>query len=177
MIVAGLLCNPDGSPIMGSDGKPAFGFIRAKGMKYGPVSEYLMSLYKMELPPLIKTGTDEASKRFEKSVINHKRFVTCIKKGQASSQFGMKDVFNLSIGKQLPDDQVKNILRISKEVLPKFNEKFDWSKKAKGASSSSGGDFVPFDSGQPQGQPAPAPEPQKGPEPSVDSFSFDDIKF
>lgn len=182
IIVAGLLCNPDGSPIMGADGKAAFGFIRAKGMKYGPVSEYLMSLYKMELPHLIKTGDDEESKKFEKSVINHKRFITVISKGYASSQFGDKAVFNLTIGKQLPDEQVKSILRISREVLPKFNEKFDWSKKAK-PSSSTPTDFVPFDqpadgqSATPQAQPALEPQQQKAPEPAVDSFSFDDIKF
>lgn len=132
ILVAGILCESSGKPIMKTDketGKniPAFGFIRARGMKYSNVSNYLAEMYKLELDPVFVPQTDE-SKEFEKAVVNHKRFITKITKGTASSQYGDQSVFILSRHKELPKNEVKKILALAKNVQGKFVEKFDWSK-------------------------------------------------
>lgn len=126
ILVAGIYCSPEGKPIL-KDEKPVFIFIRGKGMKYSNVSTYLGELYKMDLDPIFTPVTEESTK-FEKAVVNSKRFVTKITIGEANSQFGVKKVFELQNTIQLAKETVVNILKISKKTLEKFNEKFDWSK-------------------------------------------------
>ncbi len=127
LIVAGMICSPNGKPLKDDNNKAIFGFIRGKGMKYSNISEYLTSLFRLDLEPFIKPSTEETLK-LEKSIINHKRFVTKITIGWKSSRYGDKTVFDLTMGMQLPDDYVKQIIKKAKEVLPQFNEKFDWSQ-------------------------------------------------
>lgn len=177
IIVAGLLCDVTGKPITGADGKAAFGFIRGKGIKYSPVSEYLNGLFKEDLSPIFTPVTDE-SKRFEKSVVNHKRFVTEIGVGSTKTAYGMKTNFTLTKGKQLSDDDVKKIIRISKETLSKFNDKFDWSKRNTKQQSSSA-PLIPFEENKPA---TPTPQAAASQEDTPigetgDAFSFDDITF
>jgi hypothetical protein len=126
IIVAGILCTDQGSPIIGEDKKPVFVFLRGKGTKYSNISNYLNDLFKEDLDPIFDPPTEQ-SLAFEKAVVNNKRFVTNVKKGQTQSQYGMKDVFVLSKGPSLPKEAVLNILKLSKQTLPNFNEKFDWS--------------------------------------------------
>ena len=177
ILVAGLLCDINGKPILGADGKAAFGFIRGKGIKYSPVSTYLNDLFKEDLSPIFTPVTDE-SKRFEKAVINHKRFITEIGIGSTKTNYGMKTNFTLTKIKQLSDDDVKKIIRISKETLSKFNDKFDWSKrntKQQGTST-----LIPFDEGAPTEQvPVDAVSSVEKPAEILanDAFSFDDIQF
>jgi len=188
ILVAGIYCNPDGSPILTEENKPIFVFIRGKGMKYKGVSDYLSDMFKKELPPLFTPVTEESTK-FEKAVVNNKRFVTNITKGQESSNYGMKDVFVLKTGAELPNDAVMKILEVSKNTLTKFNEKFDWStgKAAQPAPATGYGsdqpqtgagqmtmDDTPPEESKPveekKEETAPAEKPKQ-------VFSFDDVNF
>lgn len=127
IIVAGIYCNADGNPILSEEKKPIFLFIRGKGMKYSNVSNYLGDLFKMDLSPIFEPVTEQ-SQNFERKVVNNKRFVTNITKGTAPSNYGLKDVFVLETGEELPKDVVLKILDASKKTISKFNEKFDWSR-------------------------------------------------
>jgi len=128
ILVAGIYCKQDGSPILTEDKKPIFVFIRGKGMRYSNVSTYLNDCYMDEFSPLFTPATED-SKEFEKRVVNNKRCVTKITKGEEQSSFGgMVNVFVLQKDTQLPNDSVMSILKLSKQTVNKFNEKFDWSK-------------------------------------------------
>ena len=128
IIIAGIYCKPDGTPILTEDKKPSFVFIRGKGMRYSNVSNYLRDLYKEEdLKPIFEPVTSQST-AFEKSVVNNKRFVTNLSIGSAASSFGNNvSIFELKRGTALSKEEVLNILNVSKQILPKFNEKFDWS--------------------------------------------------
>lgn len=181
ILVAGIYCRPDGTPVVTEEKKPVFVFVRAKGMKYSNIANYLSELYKEDLSPIFEPVT-EKSKEFEKKVVNQKRFVTKITKGSASSKHGMKDVFVLSKGQQLPKEAVLKILTLSKNTLDKFNEKFDWSKR--GTTS--------YDAAEAQAEGIMTMEPVEGStniptdeaalqkekeKQSAKLFSFDDIEF
>src|SRR4030042_2502471 len=128
IIVAGVYTNDKGSLINSEKtGKPQFIFIRGAGVKYANVSKYLEELYRLDLPAIFPESP--GSKEFEKKVVNHKRFVTKIKVGKRDSNFGVKDVFELSRGVELPKANVMELLKVSKKLLTKFSEKFDWSLK------------------------------------------------
>lgn len=127
ILVAGIYCKPDGSPLLNEERKPVFVFLRAKGMKYSNVSEYLNELFKLELEPIFTPETEQ-SRKFEKSVVNNKRFVTKISVVEVPSNFGPRKVFKLDRAQELPRKTVLEILKISKKLLPKFEEKFNWSK-------------------------------------------------
>ena len=164
-----------GKPFMVND-KPTYIFIRAKGVKYGNVANYLSDLSKRDdLEPIVTPVTEE-SKKFEKAQVNHKRFVTKITVGKQSTNFGMKDVFEMSSGARLSTEAVKSILNKSKDTLDKFKEKFDWSKNKGGGSA----DYSkPVEEAQKfdfnaEAQPAPQPPPaQKKPA----DITFDDVEF
>lgn len=185
IIIAGLYCNPDGSPILSEENKPIFIFIRGKGMKYSNVSNYLGDLYKMDLTPIFEPVTDQ-SQQFEKKVVNNKRFVTNITKGQATSKYGIKDVFELKTGAELPTDVVMKLLDASKKTLEKFNDKFDWSTRA--ASSTGYGQqeqeqdekVLTLDDSSPSTETqteSSTEEPQQSEEKPKQVFSFDDVNF
>ena len=126
IVVAGLLTNSAGSPVVGEDGKPTLVFLRGKGMKYSNVSNYLNEMSQLELPMLVPENPNES---LEKGVFNRSRFITQISVGTASSNYGPKTVFELVKTTQLPDEVVKTkILKLSMDLLSKFNEKFDWSQ-------------------------------------------------
>ncbi len=191
ILVAGIFCNADGSPVLTDEKKPIFVFIRGKGMKYKGVSDYLGDAYKLELPPIFEPVTAESTK-FEKAVVNNKRHVTNITKGQENSNYGVKDVFILNTGAELPKDAVLKILEVSKNTLEKFNEKFDWSLRAAAAPATgySGEEASQTGEGQmkmettapdaaatpPAEAAAATPEPAKEEAPKQ-VFSFDDVNF
>jgi hypothetical protein len=183
IVVAGIYCNLDGSPILSEQNKPVFLFIRGKGMKYSNVSNYLGDLFKMDLAPIFEPVTEQ-SQKFEKKVVNNKRFVTNITKGSAESRYGIKDVFVLNTGAELPKEVVLKILDASKKTLEKFNDKFDWSKRT-GASGYDGtqaeGDkdnkvlsLDTDDSSQPANEET---EQKTAEEKPKQVFSFDDVNF
>ena len=184
IIVAGIYCTANGAPILGEDKKPTFVFIRGKGMKYSNVSNYLGERFKEDLSPIFEPVTDQ-SKAFEKAVVNNKRYVTKITRGQESSNFGMKDVFILEKGIVLPKEPVLQILKVSKQTLEKFEEKFDWSRRS---SSTTGyttqAEGVLKVDGTP-GDPPAVPdfssvnveEGEEKPQTEDKTFSFDNIKF
>lgn len=192
ILVAGIYCNADGSPVLTDEKKPIFVFIRGKGMKYKGVSDYLGDAYKMELSPIFDPPTAEST-AFEKAVVNNKRFVTNITKGQENSNYGIKDVFILKTGAELPKDAVMKILEVSKNTLDKFNEKFDWSKRAAAAPATGYGQTQetgqtgegqmkmdtpnqpPVDTTQAETKTESAPEAE--PEKPAQVFSFDDVNF
>lgn len=186
IVVAGIYCNSDGSPILSEEQKPIFVFIRGKGTKYSNVSNYLGDLYKMDLSPIFEPVTDQ-SQEFEKKVVNNKRFVTNITKGSADSRYGVKDVFVLKPGAELPKDVVLKILDASKKTLEKFNDKFDWSQGA--AATGYSQTTEPQEEGvltlddpeaEAQSTEAPAEKPQgeeKTEEKPKQVFSFDDVSF
>ena len=179
LLVAGIYCNENGSPILTEDKRPIFVFIRGKGMRYSNVSDYLNNLYNEDLTPIFEPVTDQ-SKAFEKSVVNNKRFVTKITRGTATSSYNNEvNVFDLAKGVEIPKDAVLKILKLSKDTVEKFNEKFDWSKTKQAQTTG-------YDGAKPEGvlstetseevKSEEAPEPAKE-EVSDKSFSFDDIEF
>jgi len=181
IIVSGIYCDSSGNPLVGSEGKPVFLFIRARGMKYSNVSNYLGDMYKKELPPLFTPETPE-SKQFEKTVVNNKRFVTTIAIGEASSNYGIKKVFELTSGSQLPNETVKKVLTIAKNTVEKFNEKFDWSLKQLQPSTAAGYGDSQIPQSPPDGilpvDEASEESEKLNSESSGGSFmSFDEVKF
>jgi len=194
LIVAGIYCKADGTPILKDSkegGKEAiYVFIRAKGIKFSNVSSYLGEMSREEFEPIFTPPTDE-SLEFEKKVVNNKRVVTRITIGKTKSQYGDKPVFELSKGVMLPKETTVQILGVTKKTLPKFNEKFDWSKgkAATQATASYAGTGVLSMDVDKKVQQAPAasapaqpPPPEIKEQPKVETppakvFSFDDIKF
>lgn len=139
IIIAGIYMDEEtGKPFM-VNGKPQYIFIRAKGIKYSNVANYLADLAKRDdLEPIMTPPITPEKKEFERRQINHKRFVTKIIAGKTTSQHGMKDVFELSTGTKLNVDSVKNILNKQKETAEQFKEKFDWSRGKGGADYAAG---------------------------------------
>jgi len=177
IIVSGVYCNTNGSPVL-QEGKPIFVFIRGKGTKYSNVSNYLNDMFKIEdLDPIFEPITEE-SQKFERTVVNNKRFVTNISVGETSTSFGPKAVFELKVGEKLSKKAVIGVLKVSKQTLGKFNEKFDWSKR------------VPSTTGYTEEAPSEIPEDQQFPTTSEETegekqeseqidgaFDFDGVKF
>lgn len=185
IIVAGIYCKQDGTPILTEESKPIFIFIRGKGMRYSNVSNYLNDCYQDEFPALF-TPTTEQSKEFEKRVVNNKRCVTKISKGEEQSGYGsMVNVFVLSKGTQLPNDSVMSILKLSKQTVGKFNDKFDWSKGKEAVGYGGGSNKAPegvMTIDDPAKGSDETPEDNENDSPSGDAasgktFSFDDINF
>ena len=185
LIVAGVYCSPEGKPILNEEGKPTFVFIRGRGMKYQPVADYLSELAGMELEPIFTPVTEE-SRRFEKSVVNNKRFVTGITIGDVQSNYGPKKVFILKAGTTVPNETVLEILKIAKKTVDKFKDKFDWSKNATAnyadnQPSTEGLEQIPDSPKQDQGteQASPEkPEEKESPKPpSGKQYSFEDLDF
>ena len=187
IVVAGIYCTADGSPILSEEKKPVFVFVRGKGMKYSNVSNYLGDLFKMDLDPIFTPVTDQ-SQLFEKKVVNNKRFVTNITKGTAPSNYGIKDVFVLQPGTKLPSEVVLKILDASKKTLDKFNDKFDWSKRASTTATGYGGadekdakvlsldgDTTPVDEKPVNEGTVESGGAEEAPKKQV--FSFDDVNF
>ncbi len=179
ILLAGVYCKADGTPILTEENKPIFVFLRGKGMKYSNVSNYLNDAYNEELQPLFEPVTEQ-SKDFEKSVVNNKRFVTKITKGQEMSSYGNSvNIFILTRGLELPKESVMSILKLSKQTLDKFNDKFDWSKgkRAVGYGQATPEGVLPVDGSKPKEEdPSEPSEPVEEPT-SGKVFSFDDINF
>jgi hypothetical protein len=176
IIVSGIYCKADGSPILTEDKKPIFVFLRGKGMRYNNVSNYLNELFKEEFPALFKPVTEQ-TKDFEKRVVNSKRIVTKITRDQVGSKFGsMVNVFVLAKGVTLPDQSVLSILKLSQQTLDKFNEKFDWSK-GKQASGYGARPSGVLDATPPGEAPPAEQKPEEEKKPDSFSFNFDNIKF
>jgi hypothetical protein len=184
ILLAGIYCKSDGSPILTEEKKPVFVFIRGRGMRYSNVSDYLNDLYnEEELSPVFEPVTDQ-SKAFEKSVVNNKRFVTKVTSTEEESSYGnMVNIFVLERGPQIPNTAVLKILKLSKETVEQFNEKFDWSKRKQTDVSGygSGGEQAKT---PPDGVMSMEDEQSKKESPSEDkqegeakTFSFDDIQF
>jgi hypothetical protein len=186
IIVAGVYTDAKGNIIKNEKtGKPQFVFIRGAGVKYSNVSKYLEELYKLDLPLIFPESP--GSKDFEKKVVNHKRFITKIKVGKRESKYGMKDVFELSKGSELPKANVMELLKVSKKLLPKFSEKFDWSlKKQPGQVSGYSQQSTPpddsqkFDTSADVQKPIPPPDQElkEGVPPKPEEkWSFEDTEF
>ncbi len=187
LLVAGIYCNENGGPILTDDKKPIFVFIRGKGMRYSNVSEYLNDMFNEDLSPIFEPVTEQ-SKMFEKSVVNNKRFVTKITRTTATSSYNNEvNVFALEKGTELPKDAVLKILKLSKDTVEKFNEKFDWSKSKQAAAAVGYGakpegvlsTEAPTETPTAAASEAPAEAPAaESTEQTADKvFSFDDIQF
>jgi hypothetical protein len=178
IIVGGIYCKTDGTPILTEEKKPIFIFIRGKGMRYSNVSEYLGSLYNEErLIPIFEPVTEQ-SQAFEKSVVNNKRFVTNLTGDQEMSSYkSMVNIFVLKRGIALDTKTVKSVLNLSKQTLTHFNDKFDWSKR-KGAvgygTPPVAEGVLPVDSSKPSEEQEVVEGTSAG---NDKSFSFDDINF
>jgi len=179
IIVAGVYCDKSGMPVLTEEKKPIFIFIRGKGMKYSNVSEYLNDRYNEDLPSVLEKDPSKVTdqiRQFEKEVVNNKRYVTKITRDSATSSYG-NDVYIFKLEKtiQLDDAAVLKILKLSKTVVKQFNEKFDWSKKAKptGYGQTSGILSTETETGES----APTKEAPKEAPKEEKVFSFDDINF
>ena len=172
IILTGLYCDSVGKPIKKEgNNNPIYAFLRGKGVKYNNVSSYLNEMANLDLEPIFKPITEE-SKKFEKTVVNNKRFVTNISMGETTTKYGIQKVFNFTKSVQLPDDIALKILQISKKTLENFNEKFDWGRSKKSVSGY--GDASPdqkFD------VPKLDKEKEAATKPSASSFSFEDAEF
>jgi len=174
IIVTGFYCDPSGRPVL-QEGRPVFIFIRGKGVKYSNVSDHLSDLFKMEnLEPIFEPVTEE-TRRFEKAVVNNKRFVTRITPGITSSAHGDKSVFVLEIGTKLSKQMVIDVLKVSKKTLDKFNDKFDWSKRTVSTTGyGEEGHNLPEDQQFPTDD---IKDPVELESDSEDTFDFDKLKF
>jgi len=185
IILAGIYTDEHGNPILSEEKKPTFVFIRGKGMKYSGVSTYLDELSKMELDPIFTPVTEE-TKRFEKNVVNNKRFVTGISIGTQDSKYGIKQVFKLETGVKLPTEKVHSILKLAKKTIEKFNEKFDESSRGNNNAASSyieethhvdnSNKFNDTSNHEAPITNSQATTQSKVEEPSV-SFNFEDVEF
>jgi hypothetical protein len=176
ILVAGICCKADGSPLTDGNGKPVFVFLRGRGTKYGNISSYLGEMFKLDLSPIFEPVTEQ-SQAFEKAVVNNKRFVTEITVGQADTRFGPKNVFVLNKGTELAKESVMNILSVSKKTLEKFNDKFDWSKRAKAAAAPPADGILTMDE-DPEDETTEAAAPEEKKEDTAKkTFSFDNIEF
>lgn len=186
ILVGGICCKEDGTPVTDGEGKPVFVFLRGKGTKYGNISSYLGEMFKLDLSPIFEPVTEQ-SQAFEKAVVNNKRFVTTITLGQTDTSFGPKNVFVLNKGVELAKESVMNILGVSKKTLDKFNAKFDWSTRARAASAPPADGVLPMDAepkdktiqgdAEPEKQEASAPTEEKKEDTAQKTFSFDNIEF
>jgi len=181
ILVAGIFCDANGSPVLTEEKKPIFVFIRGKGMRYSNVSEYLNDRFNEDLSPVFEPVTEQ-SKAFEKAVVNNKRFVTKLTKGTSQSSFGSDvNVFELSKGAAIPKEAVLKILKLSKDTVEKFNAKFDWSK-GKQASATGYGSRPEgiMEIGEPvdsESAPKESAPKESAPKEEKKTFSFDDIEF
>jgi len=183
LIVAGIYADENtGKPFL-VDGKPVYIFIRAKGIKYGNVANYLSEMaQKDDLEPIV-TPVTEQSKKFEKDNVNHKRFVAKITVGKQSSSYGMKEVFEIKQGSPLSVESIKVVLNKSKETLGNFKEKFDWSKNKTGGSADYStsapkpSDDQTFNFGSNIEPKQEVKTPPKTEAKKVDNFSFEDVAF
>lgn len=189
IIVSGIYCDDDGNPILNNDGKPEFIFVRGKGIKFKSVSDYIYELSQLELEPFFDDDSEEA-RRFEKSVVNHKRFITNVSVGSTDTNYGTKFIYKFERGKQLDDKTVEKILSLSKKKLEDFNEKFDWSKTMPGGATADYGvgSSAPSKEQQFETQQSNESNNKKEPETKKDqgesqekkqnnTVSFDDIEF
>jgi len=183
IIVAGIYCKPDGSPILTEDNKPILIFIRGKGMKYSNVSNYLNDRFQEDLSPIFEPVTDQ-SREFEKSVVNNKRFVVKMTRGEQTSSYGNDvSVFILEKGVEIPKESVLSILKLSKQTVKQFNEKFDWSKSKKGGSTGYGAapeGVLSTDPGKKEVDDTPEEAPEEKAKEAGSTgktFSFDDVNF
>lgn len=187
ILVSGIYCKADGTPVTDGEGKPVFIFLRGKGVKYGNISNYLNERFKEELPPIFEPVTEQ-SQKFEKQVVNNKRFVTKVGIGiYTTKSYGDKNVFTLEKGPQMDNQSVMNILKVSKQTVDKFNEKFDWSRRQQVSQPKPAEGVLQMDSTDPpfgddQEQPtqeATSPEPvaEQPKEEVAKTFSFDKIEF
>lgn len=178
IIVAGIYCNQNGSPVLTEEKKPIFVFIRGKGMKYSNVSEYLSDRYNEDLDPIF-TPVTEQSNSFEKKVVNNKRFVVKLTRGTETTRHGnIVNVFVLEKGTGIPNDAVMKILKLSKDTLSKFNEKFDWSKN-QGLTSTTKKPEGIMEIGEPVDEKPDSTESEEiqSTQPDQKKFSFDEIEF
>ncbi|MCF7927049.1 MAG: hypothetical protein K9L74_05690 [Candidatus Izimaplasma sp.] len=185
IIVAGVYCNENGQPFLNDNNKPEFIFIRGKGMKFKNVSDYIHELSQLELDRFFDDDSDEA-KRFEKMVVNNKRFVTEASVTTADSNYGKKYVFKLEKGKEIDKSTTEKILSLSKKILEEFNEKFDWSRNTEGMPNYGVQEQAQTSQAQEFSDPAPNTnkenetkneEKKQGGEEKKKVVSFDDIDF
>lgn len=179
LLVAGIYCDENGRPVLTEDKKPVFVFIRGKGMRYSNVSEYLNDLYNEELTPIFTPPTDQ-SKAFEKAVVNNKRFVTKITRGTARSSYNNDvNIFEFEKGVELPRDAVLKILKLSKDTVANFNEKFNWAQSRQGQATGYGDKPAEGVLSTETEKPPETEAPQEVAKAEVSdkTFSFDDIEF
>jgi hypothetical protein len=185
LVIAGINIDEKTNKPFLVDGKPVYVFIRAKGIKYGNVSNYLSDLSRRDdLEPIVKVkeGQDpEEVKKFERANVNHKRFITRITVGKEASNYGSKDVFSLTTGSKLSVDAVRSILNKSKETMDKFKEKFDWSINKGGSSDYSSkppvDDDQKFTGFESTTETTDQSKKEVSKQKESESISFDDIKF
>jgi len=133
IIVCGIYCDAQGSPIKDNEGKPIFIFIRGKGMKYMNVSNHLRELYKLDVTSILAPGASDAEIEYEKKNFNQSRVVTKLTRGlEKTSYGGSANVFVCAMGPQLPDKAAETVINIGQKMVDKFIDKFDWSKSRMG---------------------------------------------
>lgn len=181
IIMAGILCQPTGTPILDDEKKPIFVFIRGKGVKYGNVSDYLSSLYQLDLDSVFEE-TGDAIREFEKRVVNHKRFVTKVTKTYVKTEnYGKKLAFQFEKGGELNKEFALELLDLAKKTMEQFRKKFDWSKKKKkNDQQKKASGVMSMETSEASGtgvENNKKEETGKTEEPGQSTFSFKDIKF
>ena len=136
LIVNGIYCDTEGRPIYNDDNddkKLQFVFIVGKGVRYIGVSDYVNSFNQLDnLTRLVEVPPNEDPERIwikEKSSVSISRFVTKVTITQYKTKsYGIKNVFKLTMGKQLPDSEIPKILKVGSESKEEFIKKFNWGK-------------------------------------------------
>ena len=176
IVIAGLLCEKNGKPIL-KDKKPIFVFVRGRGIKSPSVYKYLEDISKIDLPAIFPDNPS-----LENRVVKNKRYVTVVRKTTTGSKYGTKNTFDLNFGQQIDDKVIQKILKIQKETIPQFNEKFDWSSKIKNAPIKEKEDATTDHDGQSdqESQQEPVtqePAQQESASNTDDGYDFGDIPF
>jgi hypothetical protein len=128
MTIAGALLDEKMKPVKDPEtDKTVLIYFKNSGMKYMPAQEYIEKLQEKatELPPLSDDPDTEAT------LVTPRRFITKVKVGKKSSNYGQKLVFEYEPSVVLPDKAVVKILEDCKGYTKAFDEQFDASKYIK----------------------------------------------
>jgi hypothetical protein len=134
-IFAGALLDSEFKPVKSKQDpeKTELIYFENSGMRVGPAVEYLGALTKAanELEPLSNDPT------FEKNCVTPRRFITQVKIGSRKSDYGMKDVYEYTPIKNLPDANCEAIMDRCLKWVDPFDGQFDLSRSVAGPQTAS----------------------------------------
>jgi len=133
LYMIGMLCDRNGKPVNGIDGKPALGFVKGRGIKFSSIFNYYKDVIKLDPEKDFSDGqifewASRKDKRTEQNIANPKRFIVRITLGETTGTDGEDyTTFVLERGKEIPKSFVIKLLKLedSDEFQEEFLDKFD----------------------------------------------------